>query len=100
MSPMTLRKALAWPLAFAMKMTLKVKPVSAWLGRVLSRFPTVHEWVIRLAQRVGAVPDPLAADQRTAMMMERTFDQLHARAQTIYRQLEVAIQEKSGQGTN
>ena len=100
MTQMRLRKVLAWPLAFAMKMTLKAKPFSAWLGRVLSRFPTLHERVIRLAQRVGAVPDPQATGQRTARMMERTFDHLPACAQGIYRRLEVAIQEKSDQGTS
>ena len=99
MTQMRFRKALAWPLAFAMKMTLKAKPFSAWLGRVLSRFPAVHEGVIRLAQRVGAVPDPQVTDQRTARVMERTFDDLPVRAQGIHRRLKAAIQEKSGQGT-
>lgn len=95
MTPMNLRQVLTWPLAFAMKMTLRAKPFSAWLGRVLSRFPAVHEGVICLAQRVGAVPTPRATGQRTARMMERTFDHLPARAQAIHRRLEFAINEKS-----
>lgn len=97
---MSFRKVLVWPLAFAMKMTLKAKPVSAWLGRLLSRFPAGHRAVIRLAQRVGAVPLPRAIDQPPLRMIERTFDQLHPRAQGIYWRLESAIKEKSGQGTH
>ena len=92
-------RVLTWPLAFAMKMTLKAKPFSAWLGRMLSRFPALHEGVIRLAQRVGAVSNPQAAARRDARAMDLTFDHLYPRAQSIHRRLGSAIQDKSRQGT-
>lgn len=79
-----------------MKMTLKAKPLSAWLGRVLSRFPSVYEGVIRLAQHVGALPGPQPAGQHAAKLMRRTFDQLPPRAQAIHCQIESAIKERSG----
>lgn len=97
MNQMKPLQVLAWPLACAMKMTLKAKPFSAWLGRMLSRFPAVHEGVIRLAQRVGAVPNPQAAAQRDGRAMDLTFDRLHPRAQSVHQRIESAIQHKSGQ---
>lgn len=78
---------LALPLVIAMKMTLKIKPLSAWLGRVLSRFPFVYESVIRLASRLGAIPSP------TCEGVQARVDaaSLSPRARKIYEQLKQAF---------
>lgn len=67
MTQMNSMRVLVWPAAYALKLVLRNPVLSARVGGILSRFPTLYAFAIRLAIRVGALPSlaPHGAARRT-----------------------------------